>query len=767
MTPFAAEISRNISRYLRNKVPSFSAEKFSGSSDICQSMGEYLMNLYPSRVLYQNVHGVDSTLFVLKHAMDVNGDDDNEIIPIIIIYHPQNNIINIQRKKTTIDIQKYMSKNDSMTIQYDDDKSDTFNLTIEKAPSNSSDSKFWEAMNSLKLLIQDNSDINDGFVCFITNDSSLWMSSNKEEDLYTTRIVAHNKITLFPMMYSKTRHRYTIPPCQAVWLPTRHKDYNFCLGMYNDAFRRHDYQCKIRKKLKASKYALQSHIPFPENSNDAVVPTVEQSFYRMLNAGRFINSSKKDWLWEWESPILNDYSRLMMSSAIRRMKDKTQVFSFEESDFSRVRLTHSLEVANIAKLIGLGVEYNLKNGYDINTGDEGLKHIQFDKIGDYHIPQILEVAGLIHDIGNPPYGHFGERTIQQFFSNPNLMHPEVRQQFEQLTHQQQLDFINFDGNVQGFRILRHLGLSTDCSSFNLNKVVLSTLVKYPYSSERGNIKDDIDCRKHKFGYFQMEEDAFSQMRQSLGLKEGQRHPLAYLLEAADDICYMGSDIEDGWKLKYIPAHEITEAFNQAFTEAELDSMFKTSWSELSERIEHTDNIISAMAVQSLRIRMQRYMVKEVIDFFCQNIERIILDNLADDQHELLKNIPNVHKIHDVWKKLVHNCYNQIHCSQIQGGQIITALLKAYTEAVFCGNLVKHKKVKTKSADFGDVYVLEFNNDDKSGMIYETISDNYRYELSPAGQFMPEDAYSKFMLVTDCVSGMTDYYASNKYKELMI
>lgn len=770
MTPFAAEISRNISRYLRNKVPSFSIEKgIEGSRFICQSMCEYLDRLYPSRIFKQEGNEKDTTIFVVNETTDEsNAPGTYEIVPITIIYLPKpSGIRNLQVKNKPIEVQKYISSpNESLTIQYEEAK-DALSLTIANNQTvTGSDNKFWEAMYALKQYIQNYKNINDGFVCLITNNDNLWTHTNKEDDLYTTRSVAHGNITLFPKMIKRNYH---YAPCQAVWLPTRHKDFNFCLGMYNAAFRRHDYPCKIRKTQKAVLFPSQTLVPFFESRTEENPKTVEEAFYKMLTHGRFINSTKREWLWDWENPILNDYSRLMMSSAIRRMKDKTQVFSFEESDFSRVRLTHSLEVSNVAKLIGMGVEYYLQKGLDINTQNGKVKRIKYKQIKNYHIPQILEVAGLIHDIGNPPYGHFGERTIQHFFRNPDLMHPLVRQQFEQLTPQQKSDFTHFDGNVQGFRILRHLGLSTDCSSFNLNKVVLSTLIKYPYSSDKGNLKEDPDCRKHKFGFFQMEEDAFQQMRDSLGLKEGQRHPLAYLLEAADDICYMGSDIEDGWKLKYIPASKITHAFTSVFEDnlEELDNIFNNNWLELSERIEHSDNIISAMAIQSLRIRMQRYMVKEVVAYFCQNIERIVTNSLDGKEHELLKNIPSVKKLHDIWNQLVQNCYSQIHTTQVQGGQILIALLKTYTETVFCGNLVLYKRLKSAHVPYGDVYIMKFNDEDKSGMIYETISDNYRYELSPAGQFMPEDAYSKFMLVTDCISGMTDYFASNKYKELMI
>ena len=757
MTPFAAEISRNLSRYMRNKMR---VNPKSNSGTLQKCLREYFDELYPKSVYFDT-----ETLYITRY--NKQNITIEEIVPIVFLNYSVDEIsptkitgpigkevLKVLSKEETIDITKYQAQ---LTVQF---------IKARKSPTTSSQKTFLRGMHRLQELTQTHTNIQNGFVCFLTNDKRLW-SSNKEATNNILRDIKMQELTLFP---KTDLDGYAIECFQAVWLPTRNKGYNFCLGMFDDSFIRHDYLCRLTKHPNAKKYSLTKKQKLPEDTLPLLqTNTTWTRLEKMLHAERFITNSKgKNWLWEWESEYLNDYSRLLMSPAIRRMKDKTQVFSFEDSDFHRVRLTHSLEVANVARLIGLGVNAMLSKGVEIPTKKGKTKKIRYRNIAKYNIPQILEVAGLIHDIGNPPFGHFGESTIQNFFRDPNIMHPYVRKQFDSLTQQQQQDFINFDGNVQGFRILRHLGLSTDCSSFNLNKAIVSTLVKYPFSSIEGNNKDAQDCRKHKFGYFQMEEDTFIQMRDSLGLEEGQRHPLAYLLEAADDICYMGSDIEDGWKLEYISSDSIKKAYMKGLSEEELKEIYSDEWLDLLNRIEHKDKVISANAIQSMRIRMQRYMVKQVVEYFCANVERIVKNRLKENEHELIKNIPTTKKLHDIWDELVQNCYSKIHVSQIQGGQILTALLKCYTKAVFCGNLIKYKEVKdTESSINEKIYSIKLNTDTKSGMIYETISDNFRYELSPAGQFVPQDTYEKFMLVTDFVSGMTDYYATNKYETLMI
>lgn len=201
---------------------------------------------------------------------------------------------------------------------------------------------------------------------------------------------------------------------------------------------------------------------------------------KMISPIRFRDSRIVPDKSDGRNPFDSDYSRIMLSSHLRRLQDKAQVFPLEKSDFIRTRLTHSLEVSCFARGLGLGVEKYLLNKGIISTKELG------------YIPKILEVAGLIHDVGNPPFGHFGEEIIKSYFRqlDSRSANPNVKKAFERLKQEEKADFLNFDGNVQGFRILRKLGLAKDNDSYNLTMPVLATIIKYPYSSIEGNKKGE-------------------------------------------------------------------------------------------------------------------------------------------------------------------------------------------------------------------------------------------------------------------------------------
>ena len=222
-----------------------------------------------------------------------------------------------------------------------------------------------------------------------------------------------------------------------------------------------------------------------------------------------------------------DYHRIINSASFRRLQDKTQVFPLDKSDFIRTRLTHSLEVSSFGKSLGQ------------NISEKILRTVRDDSfLPEYkaYICDILQCAGLLHDIGNPPFGHFGETAIRQWFRE-NL----PRLEFEGapiekiLSPQMREDFYHFEGNTQALRLVTKLHILVDEHGMNLTKALLGTIIKYPVSSleinkNSGNIKDK------KMGYYYAEREIFKDLQNTLGT-EGCRHPLTFILEAADDIAY--------------------------------------------------------------------------------------------------------------------------------------------------------------------------------------------------------------------------------------
>ena len=450
-------------------------------------------------------------------------------------------------------------------------------------------------------------------------------------------------------------------------------------------------------------------------------------FIKMISPVRFRESSVRKDPTDGRSPFDSDYSRIVLSSHFRRLQDKAQVFPLEPSDFIRTRLTHSLEVACFARGLGLGVEKYLLKKKIITTTEIG------------YIPTILEVAGLVHDIGNPPFGHFGEEIIKSYFQKIKELPKDnlIKLAFDSLTDEQQADFLNFDGNVQGFRILRKLGLAQDDFSYNLTMPNLATIIKYPYSSLDGNKKISEGgkyCQK-KFGYFTSEKEDYNRIIETLGLKEKTRHPLTFLLEAADDIAYSASDIEDGQKLGIITLDSIKRAFANHDCPGELVGLRK-----------YESNM--DLYVQSLRIKCQSKMLIKTTKEYNRRIDEII-DGEFDS--EILKK-SEACKLRAVFEDLsIYNFSNiKVLKCELLGQEVLSYLLNTFYNALFSKEIYQNGKFNRKSKEF---------------KIYSLISRNYIDKACDNGENFPSDNYKKFMLITDYISGMTDTYALNLYQEL--
>lgn len=321
-------------------------------------------------------------------------------------------------------------------------------------------------------------------------------------------------------------------------------------------------------------------------NNDKVVTDIKEWKEKCFNEERLRKSSASKNKSDARTAFDNDYSRIINSSALRRLQDKAQVFPLKKGDFVRSRLTHSLEVSHFGHTMGLAITKKL-----------GEKDPELLNVNDYtKLSGILSAAGLVHDFGNPPFGHFGEEVIKQFFKNffqneeeedeififdtkkqklekkENLKSEKEKKVLEKikkaieeskkikkrnndknlvkdikdlqregkhiLSRKEINDLCSFDGNAQTFRILSRLQYHKDKYGLNLTKSLLATIIKYPVPAYE---------LKNKFGYFLTEKDNYEEIKNSLNLTG--RHPTVYLLEAADDIAYSVADIEDGLKKK--------------------------------------------------------------------------------------------------------------------------------------------------------------------------------------------------------------------------
>lgn len=286
-----------------------------------------------------------------------------------------------------------------------------------------------------------------------------------------------------------------------------------------------------------------------------------------------------------------DYEQIISSSAFRRLQDKTQVFPLDKSDFVRTRLTHSIEVSSIARQLGIMIQKTPKK-YGPNLFENENKNII------ENIPSILACAGLLHDIGNPPFGHFGEAVIGDWFKKElekddfNFNNKPIR---KILNDQMKRDLENFEGNAQAIRILTRL--HSNSNDVNLSYSILNTLMKYPTDSTNFSNKDE-NIKKHKLGYYYSENSIVKDICQTTGTEiEGEyvRHPLTFLLEAADDIAYATADLEDAFKKGLFTIEQFIDYYQGEINEIkDKDTHFAEEiLVNLKERIKTNEDIFSA------------------------------------------------------------------------------------------------------------------------------------------------------------------------------
>lgn len=443
-----------------------------------------------------------------------------------------------------------------------------------------------------------------------------------------------------------------------------------------------------------------------------------------------------------------DYHRIISSASFRRLQDKTQVFPLDKSDFIRTRLTHSLEVSSFAKSLGKSVGTRILS----EKLDESFSLQTLIDISD-----VLECAGLLHDIGNPPFGHFGESAIQDWFKvNINKITYDSKPLSQVLNEQMIADFTHFEGNTQALRVVSKLHFLVDENGMNLTKALMCTLIKYPGSSLEINYnKNDPnrDIRHKKMGYFLAEKDLFDDIQKSCGTN-GRRHPLAFLLEAADDIAYTTADIEDAVKKGLIDYETLTARLREGCLLPEADSSVKNLISRLEVLYKRAlDNSYEnpyLYAVQNWIVSVQGAFLSAATDSFVNNYNEIMS---GDYKYELLFNT----KVYPLLNTMQQIAYKYAFISkpilmlEVKAASIFDFLLGKYVNSFLYYDTPLWSEKKTAL-------------DEKIVML---SSENYKklYHTFSVGKTEEEKLYLRLLLVTDYISGMTDSYAARMYEEM--
>lgn len=348
-----------------------------------------------------------------------------------------------------------------------------------------------------------------------------------------------------------------------------------------------------------------------------------------------------------------DYDRIVFSSAFRSLQDKTQVIPFSKTDFVHTRLTHSLEVSVVGRSLGRMAGKNILEKYPHLSEDLGYK------INDFGA--IVAAAALSHDIGNPPFGHSGEKAIGHFFKEGNGTNFK-----SQLTDKEYQDLCTFEGNANGFKILTESKAGTP-GGLRLSYATLGAFIKYPKASLPHRPTSHVAHKK--YGFFQAQEPFFNVLAQDLGLADTKivhRHPLAYLVEAADDICYTIIDFEDGIHLGWIEEEYALEYLINLVRE-DMDTL---KYSKLKHRTQRL-GYLRALAINSL--------IKDAVRIFTENENDILHGNFGN---ALLEKSQFKAQITDIINLSVQKiyCSREVVQKEIVGYKVITALLDAFVLA---------------------------------------------------------------------------------------
>ncbi|MDO4707310.1 MAG: dNTP triphosphohydrolase [Porphyromonadaceae bacterium] len=409
------------------------------------------------------------------------------------------------------------------------------------------------------------------------------------------------------------------------------------------------------------------------------------------------------------SDFERDYDRMIFSPPFRRLQNKTQVFPLPGNIFVHNRLTHSLEVSCLGRSLG-------------NIVAETLEERHPESQAPFRaISSIVSAACLAHDMGNPPFGHSGERAIGAYFSEGNGT--QWREAVEREGGRWS-DFLQFEGNANAFRLLTHQFKGRRPGGFALTYSTLASIIKYPYSSQHTEAKG-------KFGFFQTEEDTMREVAQELGLlKLGSaplhyvRYPLVYLVEAADDICYQIMDIEDAYKLGIVAYPEAVELLSGFFSSLERDKLIERmkSVSDPNEQIGY------------LRSKAINLLVEETASIFLDHEQDILRGNfsgsltgqLSSTTRSAYRDCSSV-----AWQRIY--CAKEVLDVELAGHRIFRELLDKLLEALHHPN---------------NVY---------SRALLGRISTQYDTEQTTT--------YGKIQCALDYLSGMTDIYALDLYRRI--
>jgi dGTPase len=413
------------------------------------------------------------------------------------------------------------------------------------------------------------------------------------------------------------------------------------------------------------------------------------------------------------SAFEQDYDRIIFSHPFRRLQDKTQVHPLPEHDFVHTRLTHSLEVSSVGRSLGKRVgEIILQRHPALNTSSS-----LFD------FGAIVAAASLAHDVGNPPFGHAGEAAIGDFFAH----HQQGLSFKEKVTPAEWEDLTKFEGNAQGFRIL-----TKNQFGLKLTYATLGAFTKYPCPALFTD-RDKAKRSQKKFGFFQAEKEIFKEVATQLELTPvsafvSGRHPLAFLVEAADDICYSIIDLEDGCNLGLVSYTEAKQLFEGVLTKG------KSKLGKLEQLTSKQEKIgyLRALAIGDLMDECSSLFLDKEMEILSGTFDQALADHC-----------PSKNALKEIIKVSIERIYQARQVVEIEaaGHEVLPGLLEEFTTA---GNYLMSG---IKSRKYQNLQFL------LPEATIKIIRDR------------PSDTYGMLREVLDFISGLTDRHALSLYRKI--
>lgn len=433
-----------------------------------------------------------------------------------------------------------------------------------------------------------------------------------------------------------------------------------------------------------------------------------------------------------------DRDRTVYSSPVRRLIGKTQVFPLDSNDLVRTRLVHSLEVSTVAE--GLAAQA---------TRDVIRKREDLSEDQQRSISKIAETCGLLHDVGNPPFGHAGEQAIASWFTNRVDSETKEIAGLGNVQSQAAKDFLLFEGNAQTFRIITNTRLLAHDCGLNLTCATTAAIRKYLAASNVAD-KDSTIHENTKPGYFMSEDAIFAQVGERTSTI-GRRHPIAYLVEAADDIVYCVVDLEDALKKHLLTWRTVLDYLSAKCQGAPLLQEIIDDADKQMKSVADSSQLWASEYPQAFRVNAISAMVRSVVDIFGLRYDKIMMGEYHDElvyDDECSASI-FIGACKELLRETVFRDKDVLRL-EVRGRRVIHDLMDLFWEGA--SSYLKDRKTQTRS--YG-------------GKLYLLISENYRYLFEKRLQAAVEnESYCAYQLVTDYVSGMTDAYACRLHTDLM-